>query len=112
MALSRLIELLATASNIAANAVLAHRMCNEPRSPVPVAVLALQLLGNSLWISYAALDRDAFLGTTAAVSLAMQTASLLMRTRPPQRRPGRSLIIEQTDSEGELPQLPPLRPRT
>jgi hypothetical protein len=68
-------EVVATACNIAANAVLLRRTCTNARTPIPLLLVGLQIVGNGAWMIHARLIRDYYLFTTAGVSMTMQCVS-------------------------------------
>ena len=75
------VEGIATACNLLANAFVLNDMCRDPDAPMPKRALALQMFANLAWITYAGLGHDAYLALTAATSFAMQCTSLVLRAR-------------------------------
>ena len=75
------IEAAAASCTLFANAILLCRLCSNASSPMPVAVLMLQVVGNALWISHSEMEGDLSLLATAAAGLVIQTASLVVRWR-------------------------------
>jgi hypothetical protein len=81
-------ECVATTLNLAANAVLARRLCEDAAAPVPRAVLVLQATANLCWATHATRHADAALATTAIASFCLQATSLLLTARAPTSRAG------------------------
>ncbi len=97
------LEAAATACNLVANALLLRRAMHDPRGAVPMAVVALQLVGNVLWVSHAAwVAHDPYLGTTALMGGGMQLATCVALWKAHRRA---RLALSDT----QLPCLPPAR---
>jgi len=76
---SSLWEPAATSATILSNCVVLYAVCVDPRSPVPIAALGLQVCANAAWVTFAALTHDVYLCTTALASLCLQITSLVLR---------------------------------
>jgi hypothetical protein len=91
-----------TLCNVGANVYLARRLCSDSNAPVPVGVLAIQLLANTLWFTFACLSHDPYLASTSGVSWSMQFCCIAMRThKPPLRR-----HVPEARSQSELQRFP------
>ena len=96
------VEPLATACNVLSNVVVLHTTCQDTTSPMPRAALALQVCANLSWFVHATITRDAYLGTTAFASLALQVSSLVLRCHW-----RRNTVIRLEPSCDELQRFPP-----
>lgn len=74
-------EPVATSCNILSNCVVLYAVCVDPRSPVPIAALGLQVCANAAWVTFATLTHDVYLCTTALASLCLQITSFVLRQR-------------------------------
>ena len=74
-------EPVATCCNILSNVAILRVMCHDPRSPIPICALLLQVSANVSWVSFAALTGDWYLVTTASASLCLQVVSCALRSR-------------------------------
>ena len=95
-------EPIATTCNILSNVVVLRAMCHDPRSPMPLGALALQVSANVSWVAYASLTRDWYLLTTASTSLCLQIVSCVLRGRSAPTRPKTHPIRLDTSQDGLL----------
>ena len=74
-------ELCATVLNMTSNVVMLIRMCQDPSQKVPRTVLAMQVLANVFWFSFAYTQTDVYLMTTTGSSATLQCLSVYMLSR-------------------------------
>ena len=89
-------EAVATTCNILANVSILHAMWHRADAPMPRLALAFQISANVAWVSFACMQRDPFLGSTALMSLMMQSLSLALRSRA-RDAGGKEPVVEQCD---------------
>ena len=100
-----MLELMATAANLTANAVLAHRTFHTPNGPLPFPVIGMQVFANACWMSSAVVEsQDYYILATSATSFLLQTCTLyLMCLRPSQTY----TACKMSTSDPSLPQFGP-----
>ena len=96
------VEMLATAFNLASNAVMMYVLCSDTQRRVNPVVIALQVCANACWVTFSVLNQDGYLLTTSCTSMCMQCVSLgvLQREAPSYTR------AKMNASDDQLPQVP------
>lgn len=96
------IEFCATLLNFCSHMFMMVKVYYNPKDPVPIVVIILQMCANSCWITYASIQGDYYLTTTASTSLLVQTFTFkyLLKSQHSDLQK-----VKESDSEEELPQL-------